>query len=257
MSYDEIYINREKDRIKTYISKTYNLDLTHLIEIDNYLEINLRNLIVLKIWKEKIVILLNLSAATQYLDEIISNFNQIIVLGIIGFKIPSFMLLRRSIENLVGFLYYKDHPIEFIKKENASEMTRKFISIKDVQDYIIGFPFYMYYESSNSNKCEILIKRIMSQWMEQYKELSNFVHGTNSKYLELNDYLDDVSPSDITLKSLSKSILDFSSLFNTLFILFFFDAYVEFDKQQKSMIRGAICNDHKYKTELINIFSEI
>jgi hypothetical protein len=34
-----------------------------------------------------------------------------------GFKISSLIVLRRSLENILGFIYYKDHPVEFIKKE--------------------------------------------------------------------------------------------------------------------------------------------
>ncbi len=52
----------------------------------------------------------------EYLREIVSNTNQVLVLGTLGFKSASCAMIRRSLENIVVLLYYKDHPVEFFKK---------------------------------------------------------------------------------------------------------------------------------------------
>lgn len=120
----EVHLKEQKIIIKSYLSKKYNVNLDELGYVDSYLDFNLRNLIALKIWRELLEEKLPLEPQ-QYLNEIISNFNQIIILGLIGFKIPTYMLIRRSIENLIAFLYYKDHHIEFLKKEYNSDTKKK------------------------------------------------------------------------------------------------------------------------------------
>lgn len=97
----------------------------------------------------------------------------------------------------------------------------------------------------------------MESWNKQYVELSNFVHGTNIKYLELNDYLDEIRLDEEIIVSLNKSVQEYSSLTNALFILFFFKYYINLDTPKKSIIRTAIDVNHGYKKELQEIFNEI
>jgi hypothetical protein len=242
--------------IKSHLNTKYHIKLADSKEINNYLDIDLRGIIALKIWEDELKTKVS-EGPLQYLNEIISNFNQITILGAMGFKIPSYMLMRRSIENLISFLYYKDHPIEFSKKEFDSESKRKFSSVREFREYLDEYPFYVQYKGYDQGKINILKNQLINSWMAQYSELSNYVHGTNSRYLELNDYLDEINPNDTLLASLGKSIQKFNSLLNTFFILFYYFNYKQLENSKKSIIKTAIDGNIEYKRELIEIFDEI
>jgi hypothetical protein len=230
--------------------------LHSLSGIESYLDICLNNIISLKIWKDALIEETP-DGPNQYLDEIISNFNQLIILGAIGFQTPSNMLIRRSIENLISYIYYKDHIIEFHKKEFEKDKKKNYNKMSDLHDYVKDYPFIVLYGPEKSEKISKFLKQVMDFWWKQYSELSNYVHGTTSKYLELKDYLDDIKPNNEVINLLSKNVSNFSSLTNTILVLFFFQFYKELEKSKKSIIRTAIIEEHGFKKELTDIFNEI
>lgn len=253
--YSDLYISDEKKILNTYLVRVYNLDLAESKVSQDFLNSNLNNIISLKLWREQLREMIP-EGPSKYLDEIISNFNQLTLLGALGFGIPCYMLLRRSAENLLAFLYYIDHPIEYYKKQNPDE-TRNHNKIGDLQIYIEEYPFIIKYQLDQIKKLKKFLKIVMDLWKKQYSMFSNYVHGTNSNYLELKDYLDEIHYNEELMSSLSSYVLEFSSLVNALFILFFFEFYNKLDEPKKSIVRSSIAEDYEFKRYLIDIFGEI
>lgn len=254
---DETHLNEQRENVSLYLQDRFNVQIDDLPNFKEFADSSLKSILSIKIWKkylkENNTVL---QGPDQYVDEIISNLNQVLVMGVLGFKIPSYIMLRRSLENTMSFLYYKDHSIEFFLKEY--EPTKKnFLRISELEKYIVDYPFYVQYETHKCKKIKILLKRVIDVWSKQYKDLSNFVHGTNSKYLELNNYLDDISSENSTLMTLTEYIQSLSSMVNTLNIIFFFNIYKKFDEDEKSLIRWSISCGIGFKRDLIEIFGEV
>ncbi len=190
----------------------------------------------------------------DYLREIVSNTNQVIILGTLGFRLASCALIRRSLENILAFLYYKDHPIELFKKNILSEYKKK---TKELKDYLCTYPFEMLYRDKyNSNNLRNLVGKAIELWDEEYKNLSNFIHATNKKYFELINYIDEIGPQIDMLNYLKNSIKKMSTIVNLLNVLFFFADYKEFSREQKTLIRFSI-DDQRLKQKVVDIFGEI
>ena len=103
-----------------------------------------------------------------------------------------------------------------------------------------------------------LVSKIIDDWTKQYKDLSNFVHGTNSEYFAMVTYMDEFKFIKSDVNYLIKQIKMTSTIVNTLLIVFYFDNYVSMDEaSQKSIIRSAISNERTYKKDIVEIFKEI
>jgi hypothetical protein len=184
IKFEESQLKEEHDFVISYITQYFKMDLESYSELDSFIYASLKSIISLKIWSqylnenEKIPVGLD-----QYFNELISNLNHVLLMGIIGYRTPSFIMIRRSLENYLIFLYYKDHPIEFYKREQ-NLIKREFLNIDFLRKYIEEYPFDIKYEIDDTLSYTKLTKDVMKKWFEQYQTLSNFVHGTNAKYLE-------------------------------------------------------------------------
>jgi len=246
------HIKREKEILVKFF-KNQNTKIDNLKNSNIFIEEMLKTIIAVKIWKQ------NLSdipdRLQSYLAEIVSDLNQVILLAIQGYKIPSYILLRRCLENMVQILYYKDHKVEFYKKILHKESNH--IKINDYKEYIVKFPFICVYPKINIERLQKLVKKNVESWRENYKELSNYVHGTTLEYLELAEFIEEIKPNDKFLSIIIKQIQEFSSIFNVLFIIFFFKLYKQLDPREKEWIRTCIQRGSHYLRELTNIFKEI
>jgi len=251
----EIYIEEQTRIVKKYLENTFRIPVAELSKIDTFLEIFLKNILSLKIWTNEVQnnrnsnIFLN---SLIYLEEAISNLNQALILGIIGFRIPACVMMRRSLENMVSFLYYKDHPVEYFRKELGTLSTR----IKDLQDYLIKYPSELIYSRVDEDRFKDLLRELIEKWKEIYRELSNYTHGSRKEYLDLKTYIEDISPRDETLISLAPLAEKVGDITNSLLITFFFTAYQSMDETKKSLIRLSI-KDNAIKTNIINAFGSV
>ena len=173
-------------------------------------------------------------------------------MGIIGFKVPACIMVRRSLENIISFLYYKDHPIEYFRKESGTLLTR----IKDLQEYLIKYPSELIYSEIDDDRFKDLLKKIIKKWDEIYRELSNYVHGSRKEYLDLKTYIEDISPRDEILLYLIPLVEKVGDITNGLLIAFFFNIYLSMDETKKSLIRLSI-RDNDIKTDIIDVFGSV
>ncbi len=263
--FDDIYLKDQKNILLDFLQKKYNIIITEDAYFNDFININLLELTSIKIWSKNLYDG-DSFGAEQYLNEIISNLNQLIILALLGLKIPSFMLIRRSLENLLMFLYFKDHRIEFAKREQNRNDIKKGKnqeyridrnSISELKEYVAYFPFTAIYPEIEKNKLDDLLNSMIQLWDKQYSDLSNFVHGTSSRYLELKNYLDDINPDEDSLNYVSTYNKNYCSLVNSFLILFYFDKFKNFENKEKSIIRNAIDSETKFKQKMTDVFGEI
>jgi len=248
----EIYIEEQTKIVKKYLENTFRTPVAKLSKIDSFLEILLNNILSLKTWITELQNNNIFSNSLVYLEEAMSNLNQALILGIIGFRIPACVMMRRSLENMISFLYYKDHPVEYFRKELGTLSTR----IKDLQDYLIKYPSELVYSEVDDDKFKDLLKKIIKKWDEIYRELSNYVHGSRKEYLDLKTYIEDISPRDEILLYLIPLVEKVGDITNALLIAFFFNIYLSMDETKKSLIRLSIRNND-IKTDIIGVFGSV
>jgi len=248
-------IDGKKEIVKKFVFTQYKIDTNTLPDINQYLHSSLSGIVSVKIWEKKFSDTKSFGPVI-YVNETVSNMNQMILLGIIGFKIPAYILLRRSFDNFGNFIYYKDHLIEFHIKENDSKS--KYLKGEELKQYFSEYPFFIHkYENFDKNECNKLIKELMKSWGDNYSDLSKYVHATNEQYFDMTKYLDEITPNDKILSDLTKKIDNFNSIFNTVNILFFFNTFKKMKEGEKSLIRNTIKNESHYKKRLIDIFGEL
>lgn len=247
-------VSRKKIEVRNYIERKYQLETATLSNLDLFLDQSISGIIALKIWKTK----LESESETEaniYLDEIISNLNQVVILSPLGFTIPSAFLIRRSYENLIAYLFYKDHSIEFFTKEKQN--SAKYKKSEEFETYLKDFPLQKYYSTIDFEQSKRILSELIIDKGEQYSELSKYVHGHSERYLELISILNEITPDNDALNILRKFICEFNTFSNTLLILFFFNSYRSFTSVEKRIIRLSIHGGNKrYKERIRRLFGE-
>ena len=147
-------------------------------------------------------------------------------------------------------------PVELFKKE-MDDNSRTVSGFNELKDYIKNYPYSMKYNIDDAEVQEIASK-VIEDWTRQYKELSNFVHGTNSNFFQKTEYLDEFKFIKKDVNFLTKQVEVLSSIVNTLLIIFYFEEYIKFDETtEKSLIRSAISNNMEYKKKIVEVLKEI
>ncbi len=114
----EHYLDEQKDIALNFLRDRFGVNWDELPDGHQFVKECLKAIVSLKIWinyLEKTA--LGARDSIAYAKEIVSNVNHIIVMGPLGLKIPSALMIRRSLEGVLHFLYYKDHPVEFCLRE--------------------------------------------------------------------------------------------------------------------------------------------
>ncbi|MBS6062929.1 hypothetical protein [Criibacterium bergeronii] len=258
MDYKSDYIlHTEFEIINKFLRKKYNrslLENKHLIE---FTESCILLLLSLKFWEKKLEETYKDKADTiKYIQEMISDLLNIMILTPLEMKIPALFLIRRLQELSLKYIYFFDHQIECIKKEE-DENYKTIKNLQEIKEYIKNYPFSNKYNIDKS-KLENLITNIIKNWDNSYKEMSNYVHASNTSYFDKVNYLNDFKFEDKDIIFINNHIKNISSVVNSLFIIFHFKDYVRFaDYPEKCMIRSSIESELNYKKKIIDIFKEI
>lgn len=250
-------VELEYNNIHQYILHKYSIDIAKNEYLDDYIVQCIELFSALKIWSKHFEEDIQFfEGARYYFNEIISNVIHATILATLDLKIPTLIMLRRSQENLLTSLYYSEHNVEYYKKELDGN-SRNFNGFKELKDYVTTYPFSSRYCINSQITREFCVD-IIRKWTEQYQELSNYVHGTNTKYFLQMEYFDKVVLKKDDFKYLSIQIQKLGSVINTLLILFFFNMYRGFsDETEKNIIRQCIKNEYEFKERIHNIFKEI
>jgi hypothetical protein len=251
-----IFICDEYKIFKELLLENYNVEVDDP-QIEKLCKNCLNIIASLNIWKAHLddsddVI----SESLEYYDEIISNLIHVAILFVMRLKVPAVMMLRRSRENLLNFIYYSEHRVEFYKKE-YDDNRKNFNGFKDLKDYLVQYPFNVKYNISNQIVSN-LVKDSLLDWSEQYKRLSHFVHGSNTKYMENVKNFDGIITESKELEFMIKELDIFLEVLNTLFVVFYFNEYRNLDEHdEKPFIRNSFFSTKDYKRRLKDMFKEI
>lgn len=239
-------LDSQISEIKNKLNTGYNINLDNTCD----LELNdiVGGIVSIKLFVEKV--------DDCYFKEIISNLNQSSILIFLGFRVSSLILLRRCLENILCSIYYKDHKIEYIKKE-LDVNKRTFDKIEELLNYFIEFPYSKFYGiEDDSNNLSKLLKKIKEEWNKLYKELSSYVHSSNSSYLDLHSFLDDIKFDSDKMAEYIKFYRETITIINTMLIIFYFRDFSKFPAQNKHIIRNSIHNDN-IKRKIIEVFGDL
>lgn len=247
----------EFENIYKFILEKYKVNIKQKEQLVNYVKATLLFLESLKIWNKHLENeFKKVSGIDNYFKEMISNIIHAIILATIDLKVPSIVMIRRTQEIILTYLYYSEHPIEYYKKEN-DDNVRNISGFQELKEYIKKYPYFTKY-NIDENKIGELVSKIINNWTNQYKELSNYVHGTNSSYFQMVSYLDEFKFVKSDINYLTQQVKKLSTIINVLLIIFYFDIYIHMDENlEKSLIRNSISNETNYKNDIVNIFMEI
>jgi hypothetical protein len=245
-------IEDQKNVIDEFLHTRFNLEVSSYEHLNEFLTNIITSIITVKLWRVQLED--NNKDVILYLDEIVSNLNQVVIMGGIGFKIPSTILIRRSYENMTAFLFYKDHPVEFFLKE--SELPRRFMKDDELKNYLEKYPFVMKnYNPFDDKKAKAFITSLLTHKAKEYESLSNYTHASNHRYLQLSEYLNDINPNDEDFQNLNQYVMEFNTILNSTFVLFFHNEYQEIEEPKKKIIRMSIGN-RRYKNQIREIFGK-
>ena len=255
----EVYdyqIESEFNAVESFLRKKYGVNIKEKEQLASFTQACLFSVLSFKIWRKHLCEHFSkVSKVEMYFQEMISNIMHIMILGALDMKIPALVMLRRTQEIILKYLYYSEHPVEMYKKE-ADDSIRNVAGFGELKDYIKNYPFSMKYEIKDQD-IQPLVSDIVSDWANQYKELSNYVHATNTQYFQGVDILNGFRFEKKDVNFLCKEIKKLTSIVNSLFIIFYFEEYVAFDENtEKSLIRRSIENQFNYKSRIVKIFNE-
>lgn len=250
-------LEEEFNAVTQFVKEKYGIVIKSKEQLVDFTQNALVFMMSIKIWKKHLShIFDNIPKAEMYFQEMLSNSIHIILLGNIDMKIPALIMLRRTQELILTYLYYSEHPVELFKKE-MDDNLRTISGFKELKEYIKNYPFSMKYNVNDSSVQEV-VSCVVDDWTRQYKELSNFVHGTNSNFFQKAEYVDEFKFVKKDVNFLTRQVKMLSSIVNTLLIIFYFQEYVGFDENtEKSLIRNAISNDFEYKKKVVDVLKEI
>lgn len=250
-------LEEEFNAITEFVEKKYGFTIKSKEQSINFTKKALTFMLTIKVWKKHMFSSFQkVPKIEMYFQEMLSNAIHIILLGNIDMKIPALIMLRRTQELILKYLYYSEHPVELYKKE-MDDNSRTVNGFSELKDYIKKYPFSMKYNVEDA-KVQDFVSQIIDDWTKQYKELSNYVHGTNSNFFQKAEYIDEFKFVKEDIIFLAKQVELLSSIMNTLLIIFYFQEYTKFDENtEKSLIRSAISNHLGYKKKVVEILQEI
>lgn len=250
-------LENEFNAVDAFLKDKYGVNIKQKEQLVSFVKSCLFSLLSFKIWKVHLNEHFSKTPKIEmYFQELISNICHIMVLGAIDMRIPSLVMLRRTQEIILTYLFYSEHPVEMYKKE-LDDSVRNIAGFTELKDYIKNYPFSMKYNVKDQD-VQVLVSDLINDWSLQYKELSNFVHGTNTLYFQGIENLNSFRFEKKNINFLSKQIKRLTSIGNTLFIIFYFQEYVNFDENtEKSLIRNSIENEYNYKSRIVEVLKEI
>lgn len=250
-------LENEFNAVESFLREKYGVYIKPKEQLASFTQACLFSLLSFKIWKKHLSVHFSKTPKIEmYFQEMISNIIHIMVLGTLEMKVPALVMLRRTQEIILTYLFYSEHPVEMYKKE-ADDSIRNMAGFAELKEYIKNYPFSMKYKIKDQD-IQPLVSDIVNDWTIQYKELSNYVHGTNTQYFQGVENLNSFSFEKRDVNFLCKQIKKLTSIGNSLFIIFYFEEYVGFDENtEKSLIRKSIENEFNYKNRIVEILNEI
>lgn len=131
--------------------------------------------------------------ADELLDGAVSSLREAAACAALGLVRPALLAMRTEIDLILGWLYFKDHSVEW---EYVNLTGDGFKLKKEILDYLAKY--YTGFGSRNGTLKEIMTRKEQ----DPYRLLSAHVHSQNIKTLPLIDTLKEVVGSKNTANEL-------------------------------------------------------
>lgn len=107
----------EFNAITQFVEEKYGIIIKSKEQLVDFTQNALIFMMTIKIWQKHLShIFASIPKTEMYFQEMLSNAIHIILLGNIDMKIPALIMLRRTQELILTYLYYSEHPVELFKK---------------------------------------------------------------------------------------------------------------------------------------------
>jgi len=123
-----------------------------------------------------------------FLYELASDALQVLPQALMGYRKTTMLLMRGIIEDVIRYVYYYDHPIEFLRVNLEKNW---YISIADHFTYLKNHPLYLKTEKKFD---------AVGRLKNLHQEISLFVHGLRLTHMEMHLGLKKVKLSPSILK---------------------------------------------------------
>jgi hypothetical protein len=135
---------------------------------------------------------LKTGTANELLDGAVSSLREAAACAALGLIRPSLLAMRTEIDLIFGWLYFKDHPVEW---EYVNSKSDGFKLKKEILDYLLK-----YYESFGARFGTLKdIKTRVEQ--DPYRLLSAHIHSQSLNTIPLVDILADVvDPKNVAME---------------------------------------------------------
>jgi len=228
--------NDDFKEIKKYFEETHNISIPFKSKNINTIKKTHETVYSYLIFKSK---LKANNKANIFLSEMQSDYLQLMSLLLKGYDKLAMILLRDILENTLKFIYYFDHPIEFILLEDKN---KNYISFEDLIRYVCEHPELKHH----SEKLQLL-----SRIKTKYSELSKYIHSKDCNYMQLIKYLKQIKFNKIICDKFLVEFKQIHSTIMTLLILFLYEKYSLLSIPDRRFILNSISKaDKRYLASL-------
>lgn len=204
-------LEEEFNAITRFVEEKYGIIIKSREQSVDFTKKALTFMMTIKVWKKHMTPTFRKAPKTEmYFQEMLSNAVHIILLGNIDMKIPALVMLRRTQELILTYLFYSEHPVELFKKE-MNDNSRTVSGFNELKDYIKNYPYSMKYNVEDAKVQEIVSTMTGIHDSEmKYTDYTWFPEMPQNWDLVLASLLfrEDVRPVDADDVSLSLSQVD-------------------------------------------------
>lgn len=228
--------NDDFEEIKKYFEKTHNISIP--FENKNVSAVKKTHGTVYGYLILKSKLRVN-NKANIFLSEMQSDYLQLMPLVLNGYEKLPMILLRDILENTLKFIYYYDHPVEFILLEDKN---KNYIFVEDLVRYVCEHPKIKHHSEE---------LQLLSRSKTKYSELSKYIHSKDGNYMQLIKYLKQIKFSKIFCAKFLIEFKQIHSIITTLLILFLNEKYSLLSIPDRRFILNSVSKaDKKYLTSL-------
>ena len=128
-------LEEEFNAITRFVEEKYGIIIKSREQSVDFTKKALTFMMTIKVWKKHMTPTFRKAPKTEmYFQEMLSNAVHIILLGNIDMKIPALVMLRRTQELILTYLFYSEHPVELFKKE-MNDNSRTVSGFNELKDY--------------------------------------------------------------------------------------------------------------------------
>ena len=252
-------IKEQLDSVYKFLETRYNIKSSKLPDnFNEFLERTIYTIIAIKLWVSNIEKdttrdpIQNQGEILYFFKEVVSDLNNFLILGSLGFKSASYLFIRRGLENFMKFIYFKDHPVEYY--------STPYIEPKILREYLKKYPPKLIiirsrFTDNDTERIKNILKELNQELDYLYRKTSRYVHGQSKINLELVEYLNDLGPGDEEyFKNLTSLIERFSLIIQGTLILIYNEIYRKLDANQKKIIHMSIPTHKGIKQDILSLY---